>query len=76
MQKKFTESKGETDMTMEKTGITKEVLQQYAMIMEDWIPKDAAIAIAIGEHYVYYAAGLHDIQLKEGQVCQTRKHCR
>ncbi|MEK5039796.1 LytTR family DNA-binding domain-containing protein [Sporosarcina sp. FSL K6-3457] len=55
-------------MTIEKTAISKEVLLQYVLLMEDWIPKDAAIAIAIGEHYVYYAAGLHDIQLKEGQV--------
>ena len=55
-------------MTMGRTAISKEILQQYAMIMEDWIPKDAAIAIAIGEHYVYYAGGLHDIRLKEGQL--------
>nr|WP_218843218.1 LytTR family DNA-binding domain-containing protein [Sporosarcina sp. JAI121] len=35
--------------------------------MEDWIPKDAAIAIAIRDRYVYFKEGMHDIRLTEGQ---------
>lgn len=50
--------------------ISKEVLQQYVGALEDWIPKDAAIAIAVGDCYVYYVAGLHDIRLKDGQAVQ------
>ena len=49
------------------TEIAREVLQQYAAILEDWIPKDAAVAIAISDYYIYYVEGIHDIRLKEGQ---------
>ena len=51
----FIENKGETDVRMENMEIAREVLQQYASILEDWIPKDAAIAIAVGDRYIYYA---------------------
>ncbi len=47
--------------------IAREVLQQYASILEDWVPKDAAIAIAMGDTYIYYVEGIHNIRLKEGQ---------
>ncbi|MFS0575620.1 LytTR family DNA-binding domain-containing protein [Sporosarcina sp. 179-K 3D1 HS] len=46
----------------------KKVLQQYTVLMEDWIPKDASLAIAAGDRYIYYASGIHDIRLKEGQA--------
>lgn len=48
----------------------KKALQQYALLMEDWIPKDASMAIAVGDRYIYYLAGLHDIRLHEGQTVQ------
>ncbi|KAA0966879.1 LytTR family transcriptional regulator [Sporosarcina sp. ANT_H38] len=48
-------------------GIAKELLQQYAAILDDWIPKDAAVAIAVGDRYIYYVEGIHQIELKEGQ---------
>lgn len=47
-----------------------EALQQVALMMEDWIPKDASLAIAVGNHYIYYFSGLHDIRLKKGQAVQ------
>jgi hypothetical protein len=47
--------------------IAEEVLQQYASIVGDWIPKDATIAIAVGDRYIYYVEGIHDIRLLEGQ---------
>lgn len=52
---------------MEKLQLTKKVLQQYATILEDWVPKDASIAIATDNKYIYYDAGIYDIHLKEGQ---------
>ncbi len=55
-------------MGKENVEISKEVLQQYASIVEDWIPKDAAIAIAVGDRYIYYVEGIHDIRLMEGQL--------
>ncbi|MEK3935582.1 LytTR family DNA-binding domain-containing protein [Sporosarcina sp. FSL W7-1349] len=48
----------------------KEILHQYTGLLKDWIPKDASLAIAAGDRYIYYAAGLHDILLKEGQAVQ------
>jgi len=48
--------------------ITRETLAQYVAILGDWIPKDAAIAIAVGDRYIYYVEGTQDIQLMEGQV--------
>ena len=47
--------------------VDREDLQQFTSIMEDWIPKDASIAIAIDNRYLHYSAGMHDIRLKEGQ---------
>ena len=47
--------------------IPKKVLNQYATLLEDWVPKDASIAIAVSDHYIYYVPGMHDIHLKEGQ---------
>ena len=48
--------------------ITRETLAQYVSILGDWIPKDAAIAIAVGDRYIYYVEGTQDIELMEGQV--------
>ncbi|MEK4023845.1 LytTR family DNA-binding domain-containing protein [Sporosarcina sp. FSL W7-1283] len=56
---------------MENVDIPKKILNQYATILEDWVPKDASIAIAVSDRYIYYDPGMHDIHLKEGQHIQT-----
>lgn len=56
---------------MEKNNIPKKILDQYATILGDWVPKDASIAIAVSDHYIYYVPGRHDIHLQEGQHVQT-----
>lgn len=48
----------------------REELQQITAIMDDWIPKEASIAIAIDNRYRYYSPGKHDIRLKEGQTVE------
>lgn len=48
-----------------------EQLKQYSLLMEEWVPKEASIAIAAGDQYIYYAAGEHDLHLKEGQKIQS-----
>lgn len=63
--------------------VSKEGLEQFKVILEDWIPKDASIAIATDNTYVYFAASIHHIQLGIGdtihpnsvaaQVLKTRK---
>lgn len=47
--------------------MSNESVQQLVSVMQDWIPKDASIAIAIDNYYLHYISGLHDIQIKEGQ---------
>ncbi|MFF5995722.1 LytTR family DNA-binding domain-containing protein [Lysinibacillus sp. KU-BSD001] len=46
--------------------IDRKVLDQYKTILEDWIPKSAAIAIAVENTYVYFEGGSHDLQLEVG----------
>ena len=48
-----------------------EQLKQYSLLMEEWVPKDASIAIAAGDQYIYYQAGGHDLHLKAGQKIQS-----
>ena len=45
----------------------KENFTDIMNIVEDWLPRDASIAIAVDNHYTHYMAGKHDIQLREGQ---------
>lgn len=43
------------------------VLEQMGFIIGDWIPKEASIAVAADNQYIYYKAGIHDLSIKEGQ---------
>ena len=45
----------------------KSVFQQYRDILEDWIPTNASIAIAVKDTYVYFASGDEQIKLAVGQ---------
>lgn len=45
---------------------SKSLLQQYKTILEDWIPDNASIAIAVQGIYVYFASRDHQFQLTEG----------
>ena len=49
-----------------------EILKQFSNLLEDWIPKEASIAVAMGNQYVYYIAGKYDLKIKEGQKIQAR----
>lgn len=40
-----------------------EVLQ----FIKDWVPKEASVAVASGNRYINYYAGIHDIQIRPGQ---------
>lgn len=44
---------------------------QIGKLIEDWVPKEASVAIAIGDKYVDYHAGLYDIQIYPGQLVPT-----
>ena len=46
--------------------LSKSLLQQYKTILEDWIPDNASIAIAVQDIYVYFASRDHQFQLTEG----------
>ena len=54
-------------MTMENMLLSKKVLEQYKLILDDWIPEDASIAIAINNSYIYYFPSNQHIHLKIGE---------
>lgn len=45
-----------------------DVLGQYAVLWEDWIPKDATIALAYRDQYIYYAPKQYDIHVTVGSA--------
>lgn len=42
-------------------------IERVLAVLQDWIPEDASIAIAVEHHYLYYRSGKHDIRIKKGQ---------
>lgn len=64
--------------------MTNEGIQQVMSVMQDWIPKEASIAIALDNHYLHYISGCHDIPIKKGQTVKEgsiaasvlKKRCR
>jgi len=57
-------TKGALNMEMGKITGVKEEFEQFKIILEDWIPKDASIAIALGSTYVYYCPSINHYHLK------------
>ena len=56
---------------MENTKIREELLQQFACLLEDWIPTDARLAIALNGHYIFSVVpGLTVDRRLEGQPVQ------
>ena len=47
--------------------ISSKLLEQYKMILDDWIPNEASIAIAINNSYIYYFPSTQHNQLKIGE---------
>lgn len=47
-------------------GMKKEFLEQISHIIGDWLPKEASIAVAVGNSYVYFKAGELDLRIREG----------
>ena len=53
---------------MRRSGILKNnVVRQFSSFIEDWVPKEASIAIAGGDKYISYIPGKHDIHINQGQ---------
>lgn len=46
-------------MPLNQTLTKKDVFQQYKIILEDWIPHDATILIALNDTYVYFESSKH-----------------
>lgn len=49
-------------MIMEST-----IVKQFSAFLEDWVPKEASIAVAGGDKYISYVPGMHDIHIHHGQ---------
>ena len=45
----------------------KDALQQYKIILEDWIPTASSIAIAVNDAYIFFSSGHHQIKLAVGE---------
>lgn len=54
-------------MSIENTHHAKTIFQQYNIILDDWIPANASIAIAVQDTYVYFASRDPRINLAVGQ---------
>lgn len=49
-----------------------ETFEQYKVILEDWILKDASIAIAMGGTYDYYSPSIHHLHLKISEEVHSK----
>ncbi|MBQ0139877.1 MAG: LytTR family transcriptional regulator DNA-binding domain-containing protein [Kurthia sp.] len=48
--------------------LAQDVIVQYASLLNDWMPKDATIAIALEDTYIYYCPKIIDIHIEIGQT--------
>lgn len=55
-------------MNYENSKNSKGLFEQYKAILEDWIPNNASIAIAVQDTFVYFGSGHHNISLEVGSV--------
>ena len=58
-------------MSSKNFDISKGELEQYKTILEDWIPSNASIAIAVKDTFVYFGSGSHKISLEVGSTVPT-----
>jgi len=42
-------------------------VRQFSKFIEDWVPKEASIAVASEDSYITYIPGSHDIHINQGQ---------
>lgn len=47
--------------------LVQDVIVQYASLLDDWMPKEATIAIALEDQYIYYCPKIIDIHIELGQ---------
>ncbi len=59
--------RGILNMEINNLHVSKEGLEQFKFILEDWIPKDASIAIALNNTYIYYAPSTQHLHLDIGK---------
>lgn len=55
-------------LNLENFDIEKSILDQYKTILEDWVPKDASIAIALNNQFVYFHSSHHQFTLEIGSL--------
>lgn len=57
-------------MNNESISMQKDIPQQLITMLNDWIPADSSIAIAVKNTYIYFHSGHHSIHLEVGQQVQ------
>ncbi|QPQ33609.1 LytTR family DNA-binding domain-containing protein [Lysinibacillus sp. JNUCC-52] len=70
-------------MNNEFDSLQKDISQQFITMLQDWIPPNSSIAIAVKNSYIYFHSDSHNIHLETGrqvepgsiaaQVLQTKK---
>lgn len=53
-------------MDLNKVEFSKNTLEQYKVILEDWIPEDASIAIAVNDTFIYFQSKHHNFSIQVG----------
>ena len=45
----------------------KEIIQQYKVILEDWVPTSSTIVIAVQDTYVFFSSGYDQLKISVGE---------
>lgn len=61
------QTRGIFTMNNELKSFGNDISQQYILMLQDWVPANSSIAIAVEHSYIYFHSGHQDIQLKIGQ---------
>lgn len=61
------QTRGIFTMNNELKSFGNDISQQYILMLQDWVPANSSIAIAVEHSYIYFHPGHQDIQLKIGQ---------
>lgn len=54
-------------MKNEINAVQKSIAQQFITMLQDWIPPNSSIAIAVENSYIYFNSGYHGIHLEVGR---------
>ena len=57
-------------MNKNELNLEKDLIQQYKMILEDWIPTSSLVALAVHDTYIFVSSGHDQIKISVGEKVQ------